>query len=307
MENLPIVQRTFAASLADPLDAVNKLGQAFADSKMFGCSNVSQGRVLAMHCLCEGKSPVAVVREYHLIGGQLSMKADVMLAKFRQAGGEHTIIERTPDRAEIELKWKRHRVRFSLSWDEIKTESYVFCKDQKTLKENWSTPRRRMQMLWARLISDAIRATAPECMAGAYTPEDLGVHSDDLDGQAEQDADADAPAQEVTAVEVAPAAIEAAPADVQSQAIDTAAESDATPAEVGFRGSRVDAQPEMVQDQQLIDMKQLKDQLGYGPVVWQRVLERFGVPSAKYLTFADADKILFWMTRKLQELEKKTN
>lgn len=41
-----------------------------------------------------------------------------------------------------------------------------------------------MQMLWARVVSDGVRAMAPEVVAGYYTPEEL----DESDGDADQSA-----------------------------------------------------------------------------------------------------------------------
>jgi len=41
------------------------------------------------------------------------------------------------------------------------------------LKFNWSTPRKRKQMLWARLVSDVVRAIAPQVVKGIYTPEEV--------------------------------------------------------------------------------------------------------------------------------------
>ena len=45
-------------------------------------------------------------------------------------------------------------------------------KDGKTYKDNWATPRSRMQMLWARVVSDGVRTMAPEICSGIYTPEE---------------------------------------------------------------------------------------------------------------------------------------
>ena len=40
------------------------------------------------------------------------------------------------------------------------------------LKDNWSTPRRRMQMMWARAVSDGVRTVCPLATRGHYTPEE---------------------------------------------------------------------------------------------------------------------------------------
>lgn len=160
------------AKFKDPLEAVAKLGIAFAESAMFGCHNKSQGQVLALACLTEGRSPIEIKRKYHLIGGNLSMRADAMLAEFRRLGGKHKIIERSPDRAAVELVHEGQLYEFEFTWEEAQGEDYTKTKSG-DLKDNWSTPRRRMQMMWCRLISDSIRAVCPEVCAGQYTPEEL--------------------------------------------------------------------------------------------------------------------------------------
>jgi hypothetical protein len=266
----------FYGRIADPLDAVHKLGTAFEESRMFGCKNASQGRVLAMACLAEGRSPVEVMREYHLIDGNLSMKADVMLAKFRQAGGDHEIVERSPDRAAIVLKLKRKSHSFEFTWEQAKGESYVYAKDGRTPKDNWSTPRRRMQMLWARCVSDAVRAVAPECMAGHYTPEELGHHQDDV--------------TEVTAT-VVRTEPPVSGASVSASSSDVAPEPE--PAQV--TETEVASPTAAVTRDQLVEMKGLKDALELGPNEWKQIVERFGVVSAKDLDTEQAEDLLTWL------------
>ena len=272
----------FYQRINDPIEAVNLLGLAFSQSRMFGCKNDSQGRVLAMACLCERRSPVELMREYHLIEGNLTLKADAMLARFRAAGGEHIIVERSAERAAITLKMKRQKPQdFSFTWEEAKAESYVYCKDGKTLKDNWSTPRRRMQMLWARLVSDAVRALAPECVAGHYTPEDFGHHQDDtITVEAEVVEQAEPVAEEKPESELTPEpALEPTP-----------------PAE---------APPEKTTREQLVEMKGLKDQLGYGADVWKQILEKFGVATAKDLAPEEADRVLLWLHKQANKASSK--
>lgn len=171
------------ARVQDPLGFCQQFGLSLAKSQMFGCSNPEQGQVMAMACLCEGISPVEVAKKYHIIQGRLTKKADAMLAEFREAGGKHKIIERTPNAAEIELTKDGETQRFRLTFEEAQQEKFPFGKDGKTLKDNWATPRGRMQMLWARVASDGVRCMAPEVNAGTYTPEEMrDVFGDGVNG-----------------------------------------------------------------------------------------------------------------------------
>jgi hypothetical protein len=164
---------TGLSTLQDPLTFINKLGNSFAESQMFGCKTISQGHVLALHCVMEQASPLTIMQTYHFIEGKLSMRADAMLGRFIDAGGMYNVITRTADAAEIEGISKQGKpVKFSLTWVDAQKESFVRKKDG-GIKDNWNAPRIRMQMLWARVASDMVRTLAPHVVCGAYTPEEL--------------------------------------------------------------------------------------------------------------------------------------
>jgi hypothetical protein len=149
------------------------MGKAFAESGLFGVKTPAQGIVLAMACLAEKQSPIAIINTYHIIANRLSMRADAMLARFRQRGGRHRIVTRTGDVAEVELTLDGEKQSFRFTLDEAKKEPFYWDKAGKTPKDNWATPRGAMQMLWARVVSDGVRAMAPEVVQGSYTPEEL--------------------------------------------------------------------------------------------------------------------------------------
>ena len=171
--------------IGDPISFVLNFGTVIYESGMFGCKNAAQGRTLAMAMMTEGISPFRLKRQYHLIGGDLSMRADAMLAGLLGKGGSYTIVRRTSDNASIKVEIDGRSGTFNLSWKEAQEEPFVYeTKDGKPipgkLKKNWRTPRARMQMLWARVVSDAVRALCPQVVAGTYTPEEL-VDVYDLD------------------------------------------------------------------------------------------------------------------------------
>lgn len=171
----------------DPAAFIDKLGDAIFKSGMFGCESAPQGRVLALECAARKAPPLMLAERYHLIKGKLSMKADAMLGDFlSRAGGSHRIVERTGDRAAIELAREGQTQVFELTWQQAIQEPFVYvglesavCEKLAAggkglkLKAKYSTPRGRMQMLWARVVSDGVRAMAPEIVAGCYTPEEI--------------------------------------------------------------------------------------------------------------------------------------
>src|SRR5262245_44399075 len=156
----------------EPLNAVEKLGDWFTKSGLFGCERIEQGRVLALTCLLENKSPIQILKEYHLIDGRLSDRADSLLAKFRIRGGQHKVISRTPEVATVELTLGEASYTSSVTFAELENEPFIRGRDGKTFKKNWATPRARTQSLWARAIADGVRTVAPEVVAGLYTPEE---------------------------------------------------------------------------------------------------------------------------------------
>lgn len=175
--------------IPDTTAAVKQLGQAIAASQLFGCSNTAQGEVLALECLATGEPPLTLAKKNHIIDGKLSMKADAMLAEFNARGGKHTIIERSPARAAVKFEIDKHVYDWCLTWEEAQAEPFVYkgkegdtiallaANKKPVLKTKYSTPRSRMQMLWARLISDSVRAIMPGVNFGQYTPEEI----DDVD------------------------------------------------------------------------------------------------------------------------------
>lgn len=169
---------TVYQQMGDPVSAITAIGTAIAKSRLFGCETIEQGQVLALECMVRGMPPLTLAEKYHLIQGKLSMRADAMLAEFNSRGGKHKIQERSPERVSITLILEGESQDFSFSWEEALQESFVYSSvkgpdGQPLLKDNYATPRRRMQMLWARVVSDAVRAMMPGVNQGRYTPEDL--------------------------------------------------------------------------------------------------------------------------------------
>lgn len=175
--------------IGDVPSFVASLGKSIALSKMFGCESEEQGHIMALECIAKKMPPLSIAEKYHLIHGKLSMKTEAMLADFRTvAKGMHRVICRTPDKVAIELITSdRKSHEFELTWAEAKREPFCYegkesavveqinsgNLDKLKLKAKYATDRSRMQMLWARLVSDSIRCIAPEVICGTYTPEEV--------------------------------------------------------------------------------------------------------------------------------------
>ena len=91
---------------------------------------------------------------------------------------KYEIVSRTNERAEIAIYKGKKKDVFILTWQEAEKEP--FTKDKGgNVKTNYATPRSRMQMLWARVVSDGVRATFPQVVAGTYTPEEVEDFTDE--------------------------------------------------------------------------------------------------------------------------------
>ena len=154
------------------VDVIERIGTMLAKANIYGASSIEQGQAIALHCSIEGITPIDFKRTYHMFNGNLTMRADAMLATFNKRGGKHVVVERTAEKATIQTIKDGIQHDFSITWEEIQHEPFVFSKGGKAFKHNWATPRARMQSLWARLVSDTIRVVDPGVCAGVYTPEE---------------------------------------------------------------------------------------------------------------------------------------
>jgi hypothetical protein len=67
---------------------IEKMAGAIAKSKMFGMKTTEEAFALMLIAQAEGMHPAIAARDYHVIQGRPTLKADAMLARFQQAGGK---------------------------------------------------------------------------------------------------------------------------------------------------------------------------------------------------------------------------
>lgn len=150
------------------LEGIQTLGNAIAESGMFGASNDSQGMIIALQCMSENKPPLEMAKTYHIIKGKLTKRADAMHAEFKQAGGKfrfEDIKNPTVQKAIVNYEdYKDFKVEYSI--DDAKSAGVYNTKADSPWQR---TP---AAMLRARLISETLRAIAPEIVTGVYTPEE---------------------------------------------------------------------------------------------------------------------------------------
>lgn len=153
--------------VADPLAFITEMGKVFAHSGACGCQSEAEGKLLALACMSERKNPFQLNREFHLIGGKLSMRSDAMLAKFIEIGGQFKWIADGEDgkSAALQLTIGDNTVTSRFSMEDAKRAKLV--------KGGSAWEKDPAAMLRARCISRGVRMIAPQIVAGTYTPEEI--------------------------------------------------------------------------------------------------------------------------------------
>jgi hypothetical protein len=126
------------------------------------------------------QSDLEISRTFNVVKGKLSMKADAMLAGFRERGGKHFVIERSA---------KRAAARFVYDGNDVTEEYTIEDARREGLAGSPQYQLRPKNMLWARLVSNTVRFLAPEVVHGLYTPEEVEVMGSEdrtIDEQIEQ-------------------------------------------------------------------------------------------------------------------------
>jgi len=155
-----------------------KAGELLARSKSFRDINPAEGYVIASMCDQEGMSYLEFSETYNWMHASASMKADAMLARFCDMGGKYAVGDRTPDMARISVEFNGRKGEFKITWDDVKDEPFTKKQDG-AIKSNYATPRKRMQSLWSRVVSDAVHTTCPQACKGNYTSEEAESFVDD--------------------------------------------------------------------------------------------------------------------------------
>lgn len=159
------------------VNELSQLGQLLAKSKMFGTDKPEECIVIAGLCHQEGISWMEFMRKYHMIQGKISMRADAMLADYQRLGGAITVKQRDSNGSIVVFDYNGTSYESKCIWEEVKDEDFCNSFNRNTgkreIKENYKYPRKRMQMLWARAVSDGIRVICPQAVQGVYTPEEV--------------------------------------------------------------------------------------------------------------------------------------
>lgn len=172
MSNLPAVTTQNIAihtydKVANPMEAAEQLGQWICRSGMFGADRPEQGNLLALQCLVERRAPLEMAKHYHVIQGRLSLRADAMLALYRERGGKVIWKQFDANGARAQWVYDGNDLELAYTAEDAKAAGFLPARGG----SGWS--KFPAEMMRARLISKAVRMLAPEVCTGSYTPEEI--------------------------------------------------------------------------------------------------------------------------------------
>ena len=149
-----------------PMQDIEVMARAVVKSNLFNVKTADEAIALMLIAQAEGQHPAIAARDYHIIQGRPTLKADAMMARFQQAGGKVEWKEYTDDRVTGVFS---HPAGGSLSV----TWTIEMGKNIGLVKPGSGWQKYPRAMLRARCISEGIRAVYPGCVSGVYTPEEV--------------------------------------------------------------------------------------------------------------------------------------
>lgn len=148
-----------------PYQDMRQMAEAMAKSKLFGMKTSDEVIALMLVAQANGQHPAAAARDYDIISGRPSKKAEAMLRDFIAAGGsvqwhrlDNECAEATfshPHGGTVRIDWDMRRAK----------EAGLGGKDMYR-----KFPR---QMLRSRCISEGVRTVYPVATGGMYAPEEV--------------------------------------------------------------------------------------------------------------------------------------
>jgi hypothetical protein len=149
-----------------PVADVERMATAIAKSGLFGVKEPNQALALMLLAQAEGMHPATAARDFHIINGRPSMKAETMLARFQSDGG-------TVHWEELSDTCARARFAHPATPDGVVIEWTLETAKRAELLKNAMWAKYPRAMLRSRCISEGVRTVRPAVLLGMYTPEEI--------------------------------------------------------------------------------------------------------------------------------------
>lgn len=161
-----------ATSPAMTLHEVWQMAEHVSDSKLFAATTPQAAFTLMMLAQAEGLHPIQAMRRYHIIEGRPSMRSDAMQAEFQARGGKIKILKSDATEARAVFSHPEHQpdgFEMAVTFEQFKATGSIMGKYG--VKDNWKHS--AADMLWARLVTKAIRRIYPGIVAGIYSSDEV--------------------------------------------------------------------------------------------------------------------------------------
>ncbi|MCC6212224.1 MAG: hypothetical protein IT513_14405 [Burkholderiales bacterium] len=150
-----------------PYQDMRQMAEAMAKSKLFGMKTPDEVIALMLVAQANGQHPAAAARDYDIIQGRPSKKAEAMLRDFIAAGGSvqwHRLDNECADATFAHPQGGAIRI----DWDMRRAKEAGLGGKEMYRK----FPR---QMLRSRCISEGVRTVYPVATGGLYAPEEVAA------------------------------------------------------------------------------------------------------------------------------------
>jgi hypothetical protein len=144
---------------------IEHIATTIARGGLFGSKDPYAVATLCMLAYAEGQHPVSVFRDYHVISGKPSKKAEAMQRDFLSAGGKiewHTLTDECADATFSHPTGGSARI----AWDQARVK-------KAQLGSNAMHTKYPRQMLRSRVVSEGVRTVFPGATSGLYVPEEV--------------------------------------------------------------------------------------------------------------------------------------
>lgn len=144
---------------------IRQIGEAIARSGLFGIKTPDQAVALCLIAQAEGRHPALAARDYHIISGSPSKKAEAMQRDFLSAGGRiewHALDDNIADATFSHPSGGSARI----TWDKERVK-------RAGLGSNAMHAKYPRQMLRSRVVSEGVRTVWPMATSGMYVPEEV--------------------------------------------------------------------------------------------------------------------------------------
>lgn len=172
MSNDIALTRPDATLTMDTLRAQMEAAKRYVDSGLLPAGvNTPQKALTIMQAGREiGVPPTYALRNIHVIEGKPTVSAELLMALVRRTYGQAAIRVQEASNLQCVVQYREQ------GWDGISTLTYSIADAEAAglaSRPMWKKYPRAM--LRSRAVSEAVRMAFPECIAGLYTPEEMGA------------------------------------------------------------------------------------------------------------------------------------